>query len=341
MKTLIPLTALVALAASSTAFAQTPAFSKPSGYTTQTLAQGLNLVGISLQTPSLASGKFETITSTTLTDSQITYAPISGRTYILEITSGTQSGSIFEVPAANLSGNTITVTTVPATDLTTLGLTTSDTYNLRVAPSLVDIFTTTPQASGGVLRATVNVANSDIVWVPIAPGSFERYFLHTDGGYRRVTGTSSFVPVDGNSVPLIYADGVIVQKRQATAASLTIVGEVKLVGTNGVLTRGFNLVNVVAPAGLTLRTANLITTPATLASAANVANSDVIWVQKPNLTYDRYYYHNTQGWRDAATNTNLPAQTDPVLSGAIYIQKRTTAVLAPLRLAVPSSYSQL
>jgi hypothetical protein len=341
MKTLIPLTALAALVASGTIHAQTPAFSKPSGYTTQALSQGTNLVGISLQTPSIASGKFESITSTTLTDNEVTYSPISGRTYILEMTSGSQVGSIFEVPAANISGSTITITTVPATNLTTLGLTTNDTYNLRVAPTLVDIFSLTPLASGGVLHAALNVANSDIVFVPVSPGVFERYFLRSSGGFQRVTGSTTFVAVDGATVPLVYADGILIQKKQNTPASLTITGEVKLVGTNGVLTQGYNLVNLVAPVGLTLRTANLITSPPTLASALNVANSDIVWVQKANLTFDRYYYHSSGNWRNADTNVNLPALTDPAIAGAIYIQKKGTTPLAPLRIGVPSSYSGL
>jgi hypothetical protein len=250
-------------------------------------------------------------------------------------------GSIFEVPAANISGSTITITTVPATNLTTLGLTTNDTYNLRVAPTLVDIFSLTPLASGGVLHAALNVANSDIVFVPVSPGVFERYFLRSSGGFQRVTGSTTFVAVDGATVPLVYADGILIQKKQNTPASLTITGEVKLVGTNGVLTQGYNLVNLVAPVGLTLRTANLITSPPTLASALNVANSDIVWVQKANLTFDRYYYHSSGNWRNADTNVNLPALTDPAIAGAIYIQKKGTTPLAPLRIGVPSSYSGL
>ena len=341
MKTLLPLTALAALVASGTTHAQTPAFSKPSGYVTKTLAQGTNLVGISLQTPSLASGKFEAITSTTLTDNQVTYAPISGRTYILEITSGSQTGSIFEVPAANITGSTITITTVPATNLITIGLTVNDTYNLRIAPTLVDVFSLTTLANGGVLHAALNIANSDIVYVPISPGVFDRYFLRSSGGFQRITGSTTFVAVDGATVPLVYADGVLVQKKTSAAASITFTGEVKLVGTNGVLTQGFNLVNVVAPAGLTLRTANFITSPPTLASSLNVANSDIIWLQKANLTFDRYYYHSSGNWRNADTNSNLSALSDPEISGAIYIQKKSTTALAPLKIAVPSSFSNL
>jgi hypothetical protein len=328
------------------AVAQTTAFTTPVGYSTQQLGQGFNLVGLTLQTPTIAAGKFETITATTAVDNDVIYAPVAGKTYVLEITSGTLIGGIFEVPAANISGGTLTITTVPASNLVTLGLTTSDTYKLRLAPSLVDVFTLNPLASGGVLAAAVNVANSDVVWVPTAvAGVYDRYILRLVSGvpgFQRVTGTTTSVAVDGNLIRLIYADGVLIQKRTAATASLTVSGEVKLVGTDSVLGQGFNLISSVAPVGLTLRTANFITTPPTLASAVNVANSDIIWVQRSNLSYDRYYFHSTTSrWRDAGTNTELPLATDPVLGSAFYIQKRTATPLAPLNLAVPASYSGL
>lgn len=330
---------LLAAAACGMALGQT-AYTTPVGYATQELKQGVNLVGLTLQTPTLAAGKFETITATTAIDNNITYAPIAGRVYVLEITSGALTGAIFEVPAANISGSTITITTVPATDLVALGLTTSDTYKLRLAPSLVDIFTLNTYAAGGVLAAAVNIANSDVVSIPTGPGTYDKYFLKSTGGYQRITGTTSFVAVDGAAVPVIYADGIQVQKRTTAVAFLTVSGEVKAKGTKSILGQGYNLLSAVAPAGLTLRTANLITVPPTLASAVNVSNSDVIWIQQPNLTFEKYYYHSSLGWKNAVTNVTLPALTDPALSSAIYIQKRSSAVLAPLSLAVPASYSE-
>jgi hypothetical protein len=332
---------LLSYAACGLLSAADPAYTSPVGYVTQTLSKGYNLVGLTVHSPKIASGKFETIASTSLTDIDVTYASVTGKTYVLEITSGTIAGSIFEIPAANISGSVISVVTVPASDLVALGITSSDTYNLRLAPSLVDVFSLNTLANGGVLAGALNVANSDIVWIPTGAGTYTKYFLRSSGGYQRVTGTSSYVAVDGASVPIIYADGIQIQKKTTAAAKLTVSGEVKTKGTNSILGQGYNLISSVAPAGLTLRTANFITSPPTLASALNVANSDVIWIQKPDLSYDKYYYHSSKVWRNAVTNVNLPALTDPPISGAFYIQKRFSTVLAPLKLAVPASYSQL
>ena len=339
MKTLIPLTALAALFASGTIHAQTPAYSKPSGYVTTPLLQGFNLVGLSLHPASLASGKFETVAATTLTDSDSTYAPVSGRTYVLEITSGTISGSIFEVPAASISGSTITITTVPATNLVTLGLTTNDTYNLRIAPTLEEIFTTTPLASGGTLFAALNATSADNVWIPNGTGGYTKYYLRSGA-------TPAFREVSSNTaspnIPIVYSDGIFVQKKTSTAASLTISGNVKTVGTNSVISQGFNPVSVVAPVGLNLFNAGL---EDDVKAALNATSADIVWVQQANLSYKKYFRRtgNPQTWRDVdAPSTALTqAQAEAVtLSGAVLIQRKDAGA-ANLDLSVPSGFGSL
>lgn len=340
MKTLLPLTALAALVASGSIHAQTPAFSKPSGYVTTSLLQGFNLIGLNLQTPSLASGKFETVTATTLTDSDVTdYAPTSGRTYVLEITSGTIEGSIFEVPASGVTGNVITITTVPATDLVALGLTTNDTYNLRIAPTLEEIFTTTSLTSGGVLFASANINNADIVWLPDGTGGYDRYYLR-QGAFRDFDPPNNLAP----NIPIIYSDGMFVQKKNTTAASLTVTGNVKTIGTTSVITQGFNPVNLVAPVGLNLFNAGL---EDDLKASANPTLADIVWVQDPtNLTYQKFFRRGTVEtgtWRNVSVpNTALTQQQAEAisLSGAILIQK-ADAGKVNVDLKVPSGFSDL
>jgi hypothetical protein len=229
MKLFVSTSILGALVFSGVASAQTTATTTPVGYVTHTLRQGYNALGLTLQTPTLAAGTFETVGATSLTDSDVTYAPIAGRTYVLEMTSGTQTGSIFEIPAANISGSTISVITSPATDLVALGVTTSDTYKLRIAPTLEEVFTTTPLSSGGVLQAALSAGSADIVWIPISAGVYSKYYLRSGAtpAFRDAT-TNALTP----GVPIVYADGFFVQKKGASAASLTVVGELKTVGTN-------------------------------------------------------------------------------------------------------------
>lgn len=320
---------LLAAAATGLAVGQT-AYTKPVGYATSTLAQGYNALGLTLQSPALASGTFETVSGNTLTDTGVTYAPVAGKTYVLEITSGAIKGVIQEVLAASISGNTITT----PSNLQTLGLTTSDTYTLRVAKTLEEIFTTTPLASGGVLAAGVNSGVGDVVWVPTGTGSYDQYFLHTSGAFRRAA-TTTPTP----NVPIVYADGFLVQKRGATPSPFTVSGEVKTVGTNSVAIQGYNLLSIVAPAGLNLFNAGL---EDDIAAGVNAGVADVVWVQQPNLTYNKYFRHTSGNWRAEGTTVNLTqAQTEAIsLSSGILVQHRAATPIN-IDLNVPASYSNL
>jgi hypothetical protein len=326
---------ILAAAACGMAFGQTTAYTNPVGYTTQTLsANSINLVGLTLQTSTLASGNFETITATTLTDTGVTYAPVANRTYVLEIITSPATpalvGSIFEIPAANISGSVITVTTVPATDLVALGLTSTATYNLRLAPNLEEIFRTD---STSMLTRGLSATNADVVWVPTGTvGVYNKYFVHSSTSAFRVSGTTTPAP----NIPVIYADGLLVQKK-ATATDLTISGEVKKVGTNSVLTAGINPVSVVSPAGLTLTTAGFDTSTGWV-KGLSATNADIVWVPNGVGTYAKYYFHSsTSLWRNMATNTAIGADVD--LPSGVWVQKKTGTLT--LKLKVPTGYSSL
>ena len=333
MKTLIPLTALAALVASGTIHAQTPAFSKPSGYVTKSLAQGYNLVGLNLQTPTVASGVLENAVGTTLTDSQLSLSPVVGKTYILEITASATSalvGTIQDIPSTSISGTTITSND----NLAALGLAAGDSYALRVAPTLENIFGVVSLTNGGTLQAALNSGSADIIWVPNGSGSYTKYYLHNSGAFRNVA-TNTASP----NVPFVYADGFLVQKKGATAASLTVTGEVKLVGTNSVCVQGFNLVSTVSPAGLNLWNSGIADD---IAAALNSGSADIVWVQQNDLSYQKYYRHNSGNWRNVVANTNLSqASVEAIsLSNSVWIQRKGASSIN-LDLNVPSSYSNL
>lgn len=339
MKTLIPLTAIAALAASGLTYAQssTAAFSKPSGYVTQNLSQGFNLVGLTLLNSPAASGTFEAVTQTTLTDSQLTFSPLAGRTYVLEFVSGAASGAIFEVPASSISGTTITISTSPASNLTALGITTSDQYNLRLAPTLEEIFTTVSLSNGGVLQAGISSFSADVVWVPTGPGTYNQFFLSSASGRFTIAGGNVAAP----NVPVVYIDGMFVQKRGVTPASLTVAGQVKTTGTTTVLGQGFNAVTVVAPAGATLANAGF---EDDVQGGLSSLSADLIWIQQPNLNYVQYFRNSTNtAWRNAANGLVdlTPQQAAAVqISGAVLIQRRSPTP-AVLDLNVPPGYSSL
>lgn len=325
---------LAAAAACGLASAAETAYTTPVGYNTQSLLQGYNVVGLTLQNSPVAVGDFETVSGTALSDSDVTYAPVAGRTYVLEITtSATPSlvGVIQEIPAASISGSVITT----PQDLGALGLAADDTYKLRLAPTLEELFTTTSLSSGGVLQAALNSSSADIVWVPTGTGTYVKYYLHSSGAFRNVA-TNTASP----NIPVIYPDGMYVQKKGATAAALTVTGEVKTVGTNSVVVQGYNLLSVVAPAGLNLWNAGL---EDDLQAALNSSSADIVWVQQPNLSYAKYFRHSSGNWRDVAAPTVNLTQVQAeavVLPSAITIQRKS-ATSVNIDLNVPANYSSL
>ena len=334
---------LASLAACGLGMAQT-AYTTPVGYTTSSLLQGFNALGLNLQTPTLAAGLLGNVTATTVTATGLNFTPIAGRLYILEITTSPAApnlvGAIFEIPAANISGNTVTVTTIPATNLVTLGLTSTATYKLRIAPTLEGIFTTAPLASGGVLTAALSSTNADIVWIPTGTGNYIQYYLRSGATPEfRAVSTNTASP----NVPVVYADGFFIQKKATSVASLTISGEVKTIGTTSSAAQGFNLVAAVAPVGLNLANSGVETN---LTAALSATTADVIWVQNPNLTYTQYFRRSGalvgSGWRVSGGTVNLTIpQAEAVSLSAGFLVQRKAASATNLNLKVPASYSSL
>jgi len=334
---------LASLAACGLGMAQT-AYTTPVGYTTSSLLQGFNALGLNLQTPTLAAGLLGNVTATTVTATGLNFTPIAGRLYILEITTSPAApnlvGAIFEIPAANISGNTVTVTTIPATNLVTLGLTSTATYKLRIAPTLEGIFTTVPLATGGVLTAALSAGTADIVWVPTGTGNYVQYYLRSGATpqFRNVA-TNLAAP----NTPLVYSDGFFVQKKAALVASLVVLGEVKTVATSSVAVQGINLVAAVAPVGLTLSNSGVETS---MTPALSVGTADVLWVQNTNLTYTQYFRRSGalvgSGWRLSGGSANLTvAQADAVSLSSGFLLQRKAVGSTNLTLKVPAFYSNL
>lgn len=334
MKTLIPLTALAALTASGTLSAQTPAFSKPSGYVTQKLeANTFNLVGITLQPSAIATGSFETVAGNVLTDEQANFVAEAGTSYILEIVTDANAdanieGTVQVIPAANITSTTITT----PDDLGSFGLKSGATYTLSPAPTIEDIFGT----ETSVLSKGPNAASplSDIVWVPDGSGGYTRYFIRSSDSTVRNAQTAAAAP----NTPIVFTDGLLVQKKNTGESSLVITGQVKTTVASLVVIPGFNVVGTTFPAGATLQNIGLETSISAGPNAASTL-SDVVWIPSAGGVYTRYYFRSSDSsWRNAQTNAaatpNLP------LTSAILVQRKgVTSINATL--TPPSSYDKL
>ena len=338
MKTLIPFSIAAALAASGISQAQgtpTPAFSKPSGYVTQALNQGFNLVGITVQNSETASGTFTAANGTVLTDSNASFSVQATRIYILEIKSGPLAGRVAEVAGSSFSSQSIT--TLENLGSMSVG---NAQYSVRLAPTLEEIFgvVSTPNP-GGVIKAGLNALGADNVWIQGGSGSYDRYFLRS-GIWRKITGSSTFI--DARNTSVVYLDGILVERRDPGSVALTLTGAVKITPSSTTISQGFNLVNVVSPVGLTLRTAGL---EDNLKGALNALGADNVWVQQPNGSYKRYFRRGsnpaTATWREVdAPTVDLNPLIDPALGGAIFVERRDPGSVI-LDFKVPTSYLSL
>jgi hypothetical protein len=338
MKTLIPFTALAVLAAGGLSQAQTTttAYSKPSGYVTEVFKAGqFNLFGVTLNNSPSAVGVITAISSSSVSDSTKDFSSLltPGNTYVLEITSANSpaQGAIAEV--VTWSGNSITTS---PTDFTLVGAAVGNSYVIRKAPTIADIFGATNQV--GLLAGNVNTA--DILWVSDGAGVLSRYYYATasfpiTAGWRKIGGGNT----DSSAVPIVYADGMILQRRASTDLSLVVTGELKTTRTMYPITTGaFNYLGSSFPVGSTLASSQL----AAQVTPGNPNTADIVWVPDGSGGYNRYYYATasfpiTAGWRSVGGgNTDTSSN---LISSGIIIQRRGPT--ANLTISPPASYSNL
>lgn len=331
MKSRFALTTLTAVALTGISPAQTTAHTKPVGYTTQTLAANRqNLVGINLMTPVIASGSFTAVSGTTLSDTNtdFTQAITAGKTAVLEITSGTAAGTVQDF--VTWSGNSITLPAAIS------GAAIDDTYKIRLAPTLQEIFPV------GTLTGSSSAPTADKVWIPTGAGTYTRYWYKTgtSAGWRTTTnGTNDTGAVTGD-VPLLYIDGIIVEKK-GIAKDLVLSGEVKTTSSNVLLTQGQNLISIIPPTGSTLFTSGL---QGDIAGSGSASTADIVWVPNGANSYIKYWYKSTSpaGWCTTSTGTNNTGVVakDVSLPPSVFIQRRS-ATPKVVSMDVPAAYSSL
>ncbi len=326
-------TTLLALALTGASQAQTTVTTTPVGYTTQTLAANRqNLVGINVMTPVIASGSFTAVSGATLTDSNtnFTQAITAGKTAVLEITSGSGMVPGTVQDFVTWSGNSITL---PAA---VTGVAVGNTYRIRLAPTLQEIFPV------GTLAGSVIASTADKVWVPTGPGTYDRFWYKTgtSAGWRKTTTGSNDTGAVTGDVPLLYIDGIIVEKK-GTAKDLVLSGEVKTKGSNVYLTQGQNLISIVPPTGSTLFNAGL---QGDIAGSAVASTADIVWVPNGSGSFNRYWYKTTNpaGWCGTTTGSNNTGavSVDVSLPPSIIIQRRSTTPKV-ITMDVPAAYSSL
>ncbi len=345
MKTIIPLTALAALVASSFTFAQTPAFSKPSGYTTQVLKPNvLNYVGINVLTPTAASGSITGIQDLNLglVDSSAAFSTSlqTGKMHTIEITSGAAVGSVREF--ITFTNNKVTVSAVIS------GLAPGDKYIIRKNLTLQEMF---PQ--GAPLTGAASLpSTADIVRVPDGSGKFILYWYKTSttdgaiGWWLTPDGVARGTRIT-TDIPLLYTDGLEIQRKTGVNKNLVLTGQVKTTSSRVYVVTGSNPISINPPVGSNLSNSQL--SLSMQGHATSPSTADILWVRNTGETFFSRYWRKTSttggsaGWYKTpdgvAVGTLVTNAAGVKLSPHCRIQRKGAAKF--MQIKVPTFYSNL
>ncbi|NWK57350.1 hypothetical protein HW115_17150 [Verrucomicrobiaceae bacterium N1E253] len=335
MKNTTIITMAAMLLGTSGLFAQTTAYTKPSGFVTHTLKAGqFNLIGLTLHESISVAGSFTGVSGATLTDTNVDFgtALTAGKTYILEITDAADAelnGAIEEVTV--WSGNALTTSGNLAAD----GLAVGDKYQMRAAMTLSDVFGADNSAG---LHGASSFANADKIYLR-KPGGFDTYYYCTGGlfglGWRKVgAGNEDFA-----NEPLILTDSFYIYREGDVDLSLVLTGTVRTVQTSAAITEKFNFISGVYPVGSTFESSGM---SQVLTGATSFAKADQVMLRKPDGGFETYFYSTGGifgvGWRKVgAGNTD---QSSVELPSAFIINRYGTREFN-LKLLPPSGYENL
>ena len=311
------------------------AFTSPVGYVTHTLKAGqFNLIGLTVHNPIEVTGDFESVSGTTLVDNDASFNTVltAGSTYILEVTSGSLTGTIQEF---EWTANSSPTTLVTSDNLGSDGLSANDTYQIRRAATISDIFGATNDR--GLLGGTAS-SIADNIYIPNAQSGFDIYFYSTGGffgtGWRRVGDNS----VDHKDQPIFMTDGFYIFK---TVSDLEFVvsGAVKVEAVDLALTQEFTFLSGVFPVGSTLASSLL---GDSLVAGTASAVSDNILIQQSDGTFSTYYFSTGGffgvGWRLVGGGTTDQSNVD--LPSAFVI-RRVSNNDVNVGLSAPAGYDSL
>lgn len=344
MKSIIPLTALAAFAVTGSAIAQTPAYSKPSGYFTETIKGdgAFNLIGLTLHQAPIATGSLTAVTSSKVTDVEVNFTTLltAGSTYILQFKSGLQEGGIQVITNWGTASGNANGDLVVSDDVTALGVQQGVSYELRPAATISSIFGAANQA--GLLSGSI--LSADVIWLPDGVGGFSKFYYSPASSFPVViaAGWKNSSGGDAANTPIIYTDAIFIQRRGAGELELVLTGQVKTNKTQ-VFAAGsqFSYVSSVFPVGITLATSGLEVN----LTSGSILTADVIWMQNVARTgYDKFYYSPSSsfpvviaaGWKNSSGGD---AGSQPLTSGIIIQRRGATDITAPI--TPPPSYSGL
>ncbi len=318
---------------------------EPVGYITLTIngspdgtTPAFTALSAGLQNAAVVTGSITSnATSAVLTDSTANnetnaYAATDAAgnsSYFIQITSGANEGLIFDI----LSNDAKTYTT--GTDLNGI-VSAGDTYAVKAHLTLADVFGAANETG---LKSAGSPSDSDTIYLMSSTGNglFATYYYLTDefgffngDGWRSVTDFNT----DYSNLVVGPDDGLIVRRIASGDLTTVVSGNVSTVDLKRDLPNGFSLVAYPFPVDVTLADSGIYSATNGYVSAGSSADSDIVYVIKPNGTFSSYYYLTDEfgffsgdGWRTVA-DPNTPVDDTLIPTGSSIIIKHIGSGLA-------------
>jgi uncharacterized protein (TIGR02597 family) len=318
------LVAGILLTSATCILAQTTATTDPVGFITLNIAGdggsgtgALSFKGLSLTRAVEYQGSAETVGTNTLVDNEATWTDNqfngANGAYFVEITSGANAGSTYDIQSTTAGTKTITLGQNLAA-----GTTAPVTFKVRKHWTIASVFGANNEAglSGG------SSTTADQVLIYNGTG-YDSYYYQTTGlggvGWRKGGAPS----VDVSATILYLEDGVVIRRQQASAANIVLLGSVKTGQTSIPVASGISILANVYASGMTLSSSGLYTgNSATGVAGGSSSTADQVFIWN-GTAYDTYYYQTSglggTGWRKGgapstdAASTAIPTGTSVVI----------------------------
>lgn len=331
---------------SASCWAQTSVNTIPSGFFTVTIPAGggtsasTSFISFPLQDTATATGEMAgqvtsvTANTVTVTGAGWTAGQLSAAAtpYLIQFTSGAAAGRTFLISTS--TANTATVLTIDATDaaatnLTTLSITNTDTFQIIPADTISSVFGT--PATTGILGGTSSASVDQVQLYSPASGWVSYYYNTNSAAWLRVG-----PPIASGNTVIRPDTGVIYARYGTTALSLTLLGHVSPVARQAtVANSGTTVISNNWPVDQTLAGTN-ISTLSGWTSATSSANADIVQIYSAASGWSQYYYNGTH-WLKVGPPINSDGVAIPAGTAVIIVKKGSTTGQSTLSQLMPYS----
>lgn len=326
---ILRLTAGVLLTSVTSLLAQTTATTDPVGFITLNASGNagggttLSFRGLGMTRAIEYQGSAEGVTSNTLVDNDATWTDNQFNSpngaYFVEITSGPQSGTTYDIQTTTAATKTLTLVQNLGA-----GVAAPVSFKVRKHWTLATVFG--PSNEGGLGGGDAATADQVLVQNGTV---YDSYYYQTSGaggtGWRKV-GTPD---VDASGRVFLPEDGLILKRKQTAAANVVLMGAVKMGQTSVPIISGNNLIGNVYAANLTLASSGLYTgNSATGVAGGDFTEADQVLIWN-GTSYDSYYYQTVglggTGWRKGGDAVADAGATAIPVGSSIILKRKAAA----------------